>query len=67
MNTEMNQNPKKRISFIAGDWNMFAVEYSDYDSHAISLFKKCIFHLILLFMKKRLLFLYANYLLHNTF
>ena len=39
---EMNQKPKNKISFIASDWNMFAVETSDYDSHAIALFKKCI-------------------------
>jgi hypothetical protein len=38
----MNQKPKNKISFIASDWNMFAVETSDYDSHAIALFKKCI-------------------------
>jgi hypothetical protein len=38
----MNQKPKNKISFIASDWNMFAVETSDYDRHAIALFKKCI-------------------------
>jgi hypothetical protein len=38
----MNQKPKNKISFIASDLNMFAVETSDYDNHAIAFLKKCI-------------------------
>ena len=42
MNTEIIPKPKNKISLIAGDRNMFAVETSRYDSHTIALFIKCI-------------------------